>query len=137
MHHRLILRFSAICALIIGLSLMLIPDAFLGAYGFTGLNLPGRGMAMLFGAVLSGFAIMNWAASTASVAAEIHYVLIGNVAANTLCFIVTLFRQLSIAAMPPGAWINVILSLIFACLFGYLYMASPAGYRLHAGTRSA
>lgn len=137
MNHRLLLKISAIVALVFGLALMFAPDALMSAYGATALNSPGHSMAMLYGAVLTGFAIMNWAASQAPDIAEIHYVLIGNLVGCTLSFVITLYRQLMVAAVPDANWLNVILNLVFAGLFGYLYMTSPAGYRLHLTSRHA
>jgi ABC-type multidrug transport system permease subunit len=137
MTHRLILRLAAFVGIVFGIALMFVPDLLLAAYGADSLNNPGRGMAMLYGAVLTGFAIMNFAASQAPDIAEIHYVLIGNLAASTLAFVITLYRQLMVETVPDTAWFNVILHFGFAALFGYLYMASPAGYRLHAPGRHA
>ncbi len=137
MKHRLILRLAAFVGFVFGISLMFGPDALLNMYGADSLNTPGRGMAMLYGSVLTGFAIMNFAASRAPDVAEIHYVLIGNLVAFTLGFVITLYRQLMVETVPDTAWFNVILNFGFAGLFGYLYMASPAGYRLHSTTHHA
>ena len=137
MKYRLILRLAAFVGIVFGIALMFAPDALLGAYGADSLNNPGRGMAMLYGSVLTGFAIMNFAASRAPDIAEIHYVLIGNLVAFTLGFVITLYRQLMVETVPDTAWFNVILNFGCAILFAYLYMASPAGYRLHSTTRHA
>ncbi|MFC5514052.1 hypothetical protein ACFPOU_23390 [Massilia jejuensis] len=137
MNHRLILRLAAFVGVVFGIALMFGPDALMRAYGAEGLNNAGRGMAMLCGSLLTAFAIMNFAASRAPDMAEIHYVLIGNLVAFTLGFVITLYRQLMVETVPDTAWLNVILNLGFAALFGYLYMASPAGYRLHSRTHHA
>lgn len=137
MKHRLILRLTAFVGIVFGIALMFAPDALMTMYGADALNNPGRGMAMLYGALLSGFAIMNFAASRAPDIAEIHYVLIGNLVAFTLGFVITLYRQLMVDTVPDTAWFNVFLNFGCAALFGYLYMSSPAGYRLHSETRHA
>lgn len=137
MKHRLILRLAAFVGFVFGLSLMFGPDALLDIYGADSLNNPGRGMAMLYGSVLTGFAIMNFGASRAPDVAEIHYVLIGNLVAFTLGFVITLYRQLMVETVPETAWFNVLLNFGFAISFAYLYMVSPAGYRLHSTTHHA
>ena len=137
MTHRLILKLAAFVGLVFGIALMFAPDVLLEAYGADSLNNPGRGMAMLYGAFLTGFAVMNFTASRAQDVAEIHYVLIGNLAAFTLAFVITLYRQLMVETVRDTAWFNVMLNFGFAALFGYLYMASPAGYRLHTSGRHA
>jgi hypothetical protein len=137
MKYRLILRLAAFVGAVFGIALMFAPDALIATYGADSLNNPGRGMAMLYGSVLAGFAIMNFAASRAPDVAEIHYVLIGNLVAFTLGFVITLYRVLMVESVPDTAWFNVLLNLGFAALFGYLYTASPAGYRLHSTSRHA
>jgi len=131
MKHRLILRLAAFVGIVFGIALMFVPDALLGMYRADSLNNPGRGMAMLYGSLLAGFAIMNFAASRARDIAEIHYVLIGNLVASTLSFVISIYRQLMVETVPETAWFNVLLHLAFVAMFGYLYMASPAGYSLH------
>lgn len=138
MTHRLIFRCAAFVGLVFGVMLMFVPDPLLHAYGGTEtLNNVGRYMAMLFGAAITGFAIMNWAASSAPDIAETHYVMIGNLVTFTLGFVIALYRQLMGVDVPDTAWFNVAINLAFAGLFGYLYMSSPAGYRLHSSTRHA
>jgi hypothetical protein len=61
----LILRLAAFVGAVFGIALMFAPDALIATYGADSLNNPGRGMAMLYGSVLAGFAIMNFAASRA------------------------------------------------------------------------
>ncbi len=138
MTHRLIFRCAAFVGLVFGVMLMFTPDALLAAYGGAeSLNHVGRYMAMLFGAAVTGFAVMNWAASSAPDIVEIHYVLIGNLVTFTLGFVIALYRQLMGDSVPDTAWFNVAINLAFAGLFFYLYMSSPAGYRLHSTSRHA
>lgn len=51
--------------------------------------------------------------------------------------VAAMYRQLTHAGAPDSGWINVGIFLVFSALFGYLYKASPAGYRLHARGRPA
>lgn len=137
MNHRLIFRLAAVLGVGFGLMLMLTPDALMSAYGAESMNITGRHMAMLYGASLAGYGLMNWGASRAVELAEIHYVLIGNLAGHGLGLVVSLYRQLMVPGTPDTAWLNVLIFLTFSILFGYLYRTSPAGYRLHAAARHA
>lgn len=137
MNHRIILRSAAVVATLYGIILVVAPNTLMAMYGSQPVEDSGLYFAMLSGAMLLGWGAMNWAASNAPAIAEIHYVLLGNVMAETICFLVTLFRQLSFAGAPQSGWLNVAIFLVFAALFGWLYMSSPAGYRLHARPRAA
>ncbi|CAN7464587.1 hypothetical protein [Massilia sp. LjRoot122] len=137
MNHRIVLRSAAVVATLYGIIQIIAPNALMAMYGSPLLVDSGVYFAMLSGAMLLGWAVMNWAASTAPQIAEIHYVLLGNLAMTSIALLVTLFRQLSYAATPATAWLNVLIFLVFSVLFGWLYKSSPAGYRLHARTRPA
>ena len=137
MNHRLIFRIVAIVGLGFGLVLLLAPDALMSAYGAESMNSTGRSMSMLYGAALTGSGLMNWGASRAVDIAEIHYVLIGNLAGNALGLIVSLYRVLMVPTTPESVWLNVAIFLAFTGMFAYLYRTSPAGYRLHAAARHA
>lgn len=137
MNHRIVLRSAAVVAALYGIIQVIAPNALMAMYGSPLLEGSGVYFAMLAGAMLLGWAVMNWAASNAPQIAEIHYVLLGNLAMTSIALLVTLFRQLSYAATPESAWLNVLIFLVFSVLFGWLYKSSPAGYRLHARTRPA
>ena len=137
MNHRLIFRIVAIVGLGFGLVLLLAPDALMSAYDAESMNSTGRYMSMLYGAALTGYGLMNWGASRAVDIAEIHYVLIGNLAGNALGLIVSLYRVLMVPTTPESVWLNVAIFLAFTGMFAYLYRTSPAGYRLHAAARHA
>lgn len=137
MNHRTILKGAAVVAALYGIILVAAPNTLMSMYGSPMVENSGMYFAMLSGAMLLGWAIMNWAASNAPDIVEIHYVLLGNLAALGLSFVVTLFRQLTQAGVPDSGWINVGIFLVFSALFGYLYKASPAGYKLHSRRRSA
>lgn len=137
MNHRIILRCAAFVATLYGIILLIAPNMLMSVYRALALEGPGVYFAMLSGAMLIGWGVMNWAASTAPEIAEIHYVLLGNLVAQSLGLLVTLYRQLTLAGVPDTGWFNVAIFLAFTVLFGWLYMSSPAGYRLHARTRPA
>jgi hypothetical protein len=137
MNHRIILRSAALVATLYGIILVLAPNTLMNIYGSETLDGSGFYFALLTGAMLLGWGAMNWAASTAPQIAEIHYVLLGNLVAQAISLVVTLYRQLTYAFVPQTGWLNVVIFLVFTALFGWLYMSSPAGYRLHARTRPA
>lgn len=137
MNHRIVLRSAAVVALLYGIILVLAPNTLMDMYRAELVEGAGIYFAMLTGGMLLGWGVMNWAASNAPQIAEIHYVLIGNLVAQAICFLVSLFRQLTYAFAPQSGWLNVGIFLVFSALFGWLYLSSPAGYRLHARTRPA
>ena len=137
MNHRTILKSAALVSALYGIILVIAPNTLMSMYGSQVLEGSGMYFAMLSGAMLLGWAVMNWAASNAPDIVEIHYVLLGNLVSLSLSFVVTLFRQLSFEGAPASGWLNVGIFLVFSALFGYLYKASPAGYRLHARSRPA
>lgn len=137
MHHRIVLRAGAFVAALYGIIQVIAPNTLMAIYRSPMLEGSGMYFAMLCGAMLLGWAAMNWAASNAPQIAEIHYVLLGNLAMTSLALLVTLYRQLSFAGAPASGWVNVAIFLVFSALFGWLYMSSPAGYKLHARTRPA
>ena len=137
MNHRIILRCAAFVATLYGIILVTAPNTLMSIYGSQMLEGPGMYFAMLSGAMLLGWGVMNWAASTAPEIAEIHYVLLGNLVAQAIALLVTLYRQLTFAGVPDTGWLNVAIFLAFTALFGWLYLSSPAGYRLHARSRPA
>jgi hypothetical protein len=132
MNHRMILKAAAVVGLVFGIGLVFAPNSLMNMYRAETLVGTGVYNAMLLGGVLLGIAVMNWAASEAPEIAEIHYVLIGNLVANGACFLIALYRQLTSATAVPASWLNVAIFLVLGALFGYLYMSSPAGYKLHA-----
>ena len=137
MNHRIILRCGAVLATLYGIILVVAPNTLMAMYGSQVLDGSGFYFAMLSGAMLLGWGAMNWAASNAPAIAEIHYVLLGNLVAQVISLVVTLYRQLTYADGPQSGWLNVAIFLVFSALFAWLYTSSPAGYRLHARTRPA
>lgn len=137
MNHRIVLKAAALVAALFGVSLVFAPNTLMSMYAAPAVEASGMYFAMVYGAMLLGWAVMNWAASNAPAIAEIHYVLLGNLVALGAGFLVTLYRQLTHAGAPDSGWINVGIFLVFSALFAHQYLASPAGYKLHARGRPA
>jgi hypothetical protein len=129
MNRTWIMRSVAVVAMVFGAALLFAPNALLALYKAEQLNGPGVYNSMLYGACLVALAVMNWSASTAP-EMEARHVVLGTFVAHAIALLVALFRQLTDPAVPPAAWMNVLLFLIFAVLFGYLQFA-------HAGSRPA
>ena len=137
MNHRIVLRTAAVVAALYGVLLVFAPNTLMSLYRTAAVEGVGMYFAMLSGAMLLGWSVMNWAASNAPAIAEIHYVLLGNLVAESAGLLVTLFRQLTHAGAPSTGWITVGIFLVFTALFAHQYLASPAGYKLHARSRTA
>lgn len=121
MPHSLVLRASAVVMMIFGLPLLLAPNAFLAMYKAPEMNGPGIYNTMLFGAMLIAVAVLNWLSSREAAPAT-RYVVIANLVGNVLGFLVTLYRQLVDPSVPPTAWVNVGVYLVFAVLFAQLWL---------------
>lgn len=135
MNRSLIMKTLAVVSAVFGLALLFWPNGLMAMYGAEPLNGPGVYNSMLYGGCLLALAVMNWVASD-SRAAEARHVVLGTLVANALGFLVALVRQVTDQTVPPAAWLNVLLFLVFAILFGYLqFAAEPAGKRA-AGSAS-
>jgi hypothetical protein len=132
MNRTLIMRSVAVVAMAFGLALLFAPNALLALYKAEQLNASGLYNSMLYGACLVALAVMNWSASKAG-ELEARHVVLGTFVAHAIALLVALFRQLTDPAVPPAAWLNVLLFLIFAVLFGYLQFA-PADSRPATGS---
>jgi hypothetical protein len=129
MNRSLIMKALAVVSAVFGLLLLFSPNGLMAMYGAEAMNAPGVYNAMLYGACLLALAVMNWTASSGT-AVESRHVVLGTLVANTLGFVVALVRQVTDQTVPPAAWLNVLLFLVFAILFGYLEFArEPAGRR--------
>jgi hypothetical protein len=127
MNHSLIMKALAVVSAVFGLVLLFSPNGLMAIYGAEQMNGPGVYNSMLYGGCLLALAIMNWTASDGT-AVEARHVILGTLVANVLGFVVALVRQVTDQTVPPTAWVNVLLFLVFAILFGYLEYANlPAG----------
>lgn len=126
MNHSSIMKAAAVVATVFGLALLFAPNALVTLYKAPAMNEPGIYNSMLYGALLLGFAVMNWTASQLS-APQARPVILGSFVAYALALAVALVRQLTVA-VPAAAWLNVAIFLVFAALYGYLAFGhQPAG----------
>jgi hypothetical protein len=127
MNRSLIMKALAVVSAVFGLLLLFSPNGLMAMYGAPEMNAPGVYNAMLYGGCLLALAVMNWTASSGT-AVEARHVVLGTLVANTIGFVVALVRQVTEPTVPATAWLNVLLFLVFAVLFGYLEVArEPAG----------
>jgi hypothetical protein len=125
MKHSLVLKISAIVYIIFGVPLLLAPNALMAVYGVDPMNHVGVYNTMLFGATFIGLGVMTWVASQQEYR-EVRAVILGVLVANALGFAVALYRQLTQTEVPPSAWVNVALFLVFSVLYAKLYFGSTA-----------
>jgi uncharacterized protein YacL len=121
MNYSVIMKASAIVSVLFGLALLLGPNELVAAYKGERMNAPGIYNSMLYGAALISLAVINWAASRRSLA-EAKPVILGSLVGYVLGLIVALVRQLTVANVPPTAWLNVAIFAIFAALYAYLQL---------------
>ena len=127
MNRSLIMKALAVVSAVFGLAMLISPNGLMAVYGADPLNAPGVYNSMLYGGCLLGLAVMNWTASD-SAAGQARHVILGSLVANVLGLVIALVRQVTDASVPVTAWLNVLLFLVFAVLFGYLQFAGePAG----------
>ena len=113
---------SAVVDAIFGIGFLLVPGPVLALYG---------GMSMepytenLFGAALIGFAVLNWFARNATEGQALRAIVLANLAANTLIFILSLLQQLSGVVNILG-WSSVVISLLLALGFAYILFRKPS-----------
>jgi hypothetical protein len=113
---RTFLAVSAVIAALFGLGFILLPNGLASLYGVT-LDPIGIYLAQLFGAALIGLAIINWSVRDAR---EMDGVLLGNLVANTIGFLITLFGQVGrTGGINAFGWITVALYLFLAVGYGY------------------
>lgn len=133
MNRSLIMKTLAVVSAVFGLLFLFSPNGLMAIYGAQQLNGPGVYNSMLYGGCLVALSVMNWTASNGA-AVEARHVVLGTLVANTLGFVIALVRQVTDQAVPPAAWLNVLLFLVFAILFGYLQFAQEAAGRPAAGS---
>ena len=119
---RYLLIVSAVVYALFGIGFLLVPGPVLSLYG---------GMSMepftenLFGAMLIGFAVLNWFARNATEGPALRAIVLANLVANTLVFILTLLQQLSGFVNALG-WASVVISLLLALGFAYSLFRKPS-----------
>ena len=133
MNRSMIMKTLAVVSAVFGLVLLFSPNGLMAIYGAQPLNAPGVYNSMLYGGCLLALAVMNWTASD-SPAVEARHVVLGTLVANTLGFLTALVRQVTDETVPATAWLNVLIFLVFAVLFGYLQFAQQPSGRTAAGS---
>ena len=136
MSHRQVFKISAAIMALFGSTLLLMPNVLLAMYGAQMMNGPGVYNSMLYGGVLLAMAVMNWSASNLMLA-ETRSIVLGNLVANCLGFIVAIFRQLTDPTVPPTAWLNVAIFLIFVVMFAQLQRRMEAAAQALPGVAPA
>jgi hypothetical protein len=121
--HQIIMKFAAVVAALFGLSLLFAPNALLEMYKAEQMNGPGIYNSMLYGGFLLAFGVMNWTASLEPAIRGARHVILGTFVAMTLGLFVAVIRQMTDSTIPPAAWLNVGIFLVFTVLFGYLHFA--------------
>jgi len=127
MNHSSIMKTAAVVATVFGLALLFAPNALMTLYKAEQLNGPGIYNSMLSGGYLLALAVMNWNASKGS-ALEARHVILGTFVAMAIGLVVAIVRKLIDPTIPPMAWLNVAIFLVFTVLYGYLqFVQQPAG----------
>ena len=108
---------SAIIATIFGVGLVVATGPLLSIYGIT-LDKAGTVVGQLFGAVLIGFAVLNWFARDVTDPAGRNAVVLGNLAGDAVGFVVILLGQLAGVGNTLG-WSNVAIYLLLTLAFAY------------------
>jgi hypothetical protein len=125
MNHRISMKVVAVVSAVFGLMLLLMPNQLVAMYGAPQISGPGIYNSMLLGASLVGYAAMNWMASDRPLA-EIRPVLVNDLLASVLSFIVAVYRQLTVVDAPPAGWLNVALFFAFTCVFARIHFRGRA-----------
>jgi hypothetical protein len=120
MQRSTVMKAGAVAAFVFGLPLLLAPNALLRVYDAPLLNGPGIYNSMIYGACLIAIGLMNWLASSAPAAAA-RIVIAGTLVMSVLGLVVAICRPLVDPTIPPAAWLNAALFLVFAVLYAGLY----------------
>ncbi|MBF8284526.1 MAG: hypothetical protein HW378_3441 [Anaerolineales bacterium] len=118
------LTIAAVVAVVFGLAFVLVTGPLLSFYGIT-LDKAGTLVAQLFGAALIGFAVLNWFARGVTDREAQRAILLGNLASDTVGFVMALIGQLAGVANALG-WSTVALYLLLALGFAYFQFMKPS-----------
>jgi hypothetical protein len=114
---------AAVIAAVFGVGFVLASGTLLAVYGIT-LDKAGTLVAQLFGALLIGFAVLNWFARNVTDPEARQAVVFGNLAGDVVGFVVILIGQLAGIANALG-WSNVAIYLLLALGFAYVQFMQP------------
>jgi hypothetical protein len=116
---------SAAIAAIFGVALVVLTGPLLAIYGMT-VDKTGTVVAQLFGSVLIGFAVLNWFARNVTDPEARRAVVLGNLAADAVGFVVILLGQLAGIANTLG-WSNVAIYLLLTLAWAYVLFTQREG----------
>ena len=114
---------AAVLAAVFGVAFVVASGPLLAVYGIT-LDKAGTLVAQLFGALLIGFAVLNWFARNVTDPEARRAVVLGNLAGDVIGFVVILLGQLAGIANALG-WSNVAIYLLLALGFAYVQFMQP------------
>ena len=114
---------AAVIAAVFGVGFVVASGPVLAIYGIT-LDKAGTLVAQLFGALLIGFAVLNWFARNVTDPEARQAVVLGNLAGDVVGFVVILIGQLAGIANALG-WSSVAIYLLLALGFAYVQFMQP------------
>jgi len=118
-----LLMISAVIGAVYGVAFVVASGPLLAIYGIT-LDKAGTLVAQLFGALLIGFAVLNWFARNVTDPEARQAVVFGNLTGDVVGFVVILIGQLAGIANALG-WLNVAIYLLLALGFAYVQFMQP------------
>jgi hypothetical protein len=123
MRLNMLLVVSAAIAAVFGAVFVVVPGPVAAIYGIT-LDKAGMLVTQLFGAVLIGFAVLNWFARDVTDPTGRQAVVLSNLVGDAVGFAVILLGQLSGIANALG-WTSVALYLLLVLGFAYIQFMGP------------
>jgi hypothetical protein len=114
---------AAVVTAVFGVAFVVASGPLLAIYGVT-LDKAGTLVAQLFGALLIGFAVLNWYARNVTDPEARQAVVLGNLAGDVVGFVVILIGQLAGITNAIG-WSTVAIYLLFALGFAYVQFMQP------------
>ena len=120
----LLMTVNAILAAIFGLAFVLAPGQAASLYGVTA-DAQFRYLAQLFGSALVGFAVLTWAARSASASDARKAIVLALFVSDALGFLLALIGQIGGVVNAMG-WSTVAIYLLLALAFGYFQFVKPS-----------
>ncbi len=116
MNYQIVLRITAILGFITGLVLLFSVNGSMGIFRADESIVYNNYHSQLYGSALIGFAVLNWLASSNGNEGEIRTVLLANLIAVAVSFLVSLYQQLTAGAEFIN-WLAVIIFLLLSIAF--------------------
>jgi hypothetical protein len=114
---RHVLIITAIVALVFGIAFLFAPVWTMELFDIT-LDDGGALMTQLVAAGFLAFAVLNWMGRNYKVADDVRPIIVANLFANVIGFVVCLIQRLNDVGNAWG-WVPIALYLLFALAFGY------------------